>query len=107
VSAATGIGLDRLAQTVAERLGDGHLEVVVETSVGNGRLFAFLSEHAEVLKKDYQDSRVVMDVRIPQRFVGQLLNDAGTEVRNADGTPLAQPNDEDADEEEWVTNGAI
>src|SRR5690606_33626203 len=40
VSAVKRTGLDRLAETVASRLGHGYVEAEIETSVGNGRLFA-------------------------------------------------------------------
>ncbi|MGH7128188.1 MAG: GTPase HflX, partial [Planctomycetaceae bacterium] len=48
VSALTGAGLDRLTEAVAQRLSEGYVEAEIETSVGNGRLFSYLAEHAEV-----------------------------------------------------------
>jgi GTP-binding protein HflX len=98
VSAATGAGLDRLAQEVANRLGEGHVDAVMETSVGNGRLFAYLSEHAEVTNKEYHDSRVTMDVRIPRRFLHSVLADPDVDVRGTDGAPIV-PADREDDEE--------
>jgi GTP-binding protein HflX len=103
VSAAQSIGLDRLAAMVTDRLGQGALHAFVETSVGNGRLFGFLAEHAEVLNKEYVDSRVTIECRIPRRFVSVLTSDPETEVRNPDGTPFRTAEEED-DEEAFSVN---
>jgi GTPase len=72
VSAAQKTGLEQLEQIVAERLSDGYVEATLETGAGNGRLFAFLAEHAEVLNRDYTDSRVTVRCRIPRRLLGAL-----------------------------------
>jgi GTP-binding protein HflX len=104
ISAVDGTGLDRLAQIVADRLGEGYLNLVIETSVGNGKLFGFLSEHAEVTRKDYEENRVTIECRIPRRFVNVLTSDPLTEVRNLDGTPFRTPDEED-EEEAYSVNG--
>ena len=65
VSAIEKTGIDQLARLVAERLGDGYVEATLETSVGNGRLLAYLAAHAEVVRQDYVDSRVTLLCRIP------------------------------------------
>jgi GTP-binding protein HflX len=88
VSAVEGTGLDKLAAMVAERLGQGYLHVKVDTPVGNGKLFAFLSEHADVQDREYHDDRVTITVRIPRRFANVLVDDPQNVVRNADGTLL-------------------
>jgi GTP-binding protein HflX len=80
ISARTGDGLDRLAHVVAERLGDGFVDAEVETSVGNGRLFAFLAEHAEVTDRRYDDSRVTLHCRVPRRLLHKV-NGEDTTVR--------------------------
>ncbi len=79
VSAKTGEGLDQLTAMVVERLSGGFLEAEVETSVGNGRLFAYLSEHAEVLETTYNDGRAVIRCRIPRRFL-HAIADADTTI---------------------------
>ena len=78
VSAATGDGLDRLNAAVAERLADGYLDARIETGAGNGRLRAFLAEHAEVTATDYTDSRVTFSCRIPRRFAYAIPGDDAT-----------------------------
>jgi len=80
ISARTGAGLDRLAEVVAERLGDGFVDAEVETGVGNGRLFAFLAEHAEVTDREYHDSRVTLHCRVPRKLLYKV-NGEDTTVR--------------------------
>lgn len=75
VSAVTGTGLDQLGAVVAEKLADGYLETIVETSVGNGKLLSFLAAHAEIRNREYTDSRVLLDCRIPRRLVPALPDD--------------------------------
>lgn len=75
VSAVTGEGIDRLGRRVAELLGDGFREAEIETDVGNGRLFAFLAEHADVLDRQYRDARVVLRARLANRFAQRLETD--------------------------------
>jgi len=72
VSAATGEGLDRLTEAVAQRLGEGYVDVEIETSVGNGRLLAWLAQHVEISDRRYTDSRVTLDCRLPRSFVERL-----------------------------------
>lgn len=80
VSAVTGEGLDQLAAIVAERLGNGFVDVEVETSAGNGKLFAFLAEHSEILDRQYTDSRVTLTCRLPRPLLWRIQGD-DTEVR--------------------------
>lgn len=98
VSAKERTGLDKLARAVGERLGDGYLEARVETDAGNGRVYAYLSEHADVTHTEYHDSRVTYQCRIPRRFAFGLCR-AGAEVTCADGSPLANGQDQ---EEDWA-----
>ncbi|MEX2287771.1 MAG: GTPase HflX [Planctomycetaceae bacterium] len=79
ISAATGEGFDRLHQAVADRLADGYVNAAVETNVGNGRLLAYLAEHAEVTNTKYHDeTRVTLNCRIPRTFVAKLQGDDTT-----------------------------
>jgi GTP-binding protein HflX len=75
VSAIEKTGIDQLARLVAERLGDGYVEATLETSVGNGRLLAYLAAHAQVVRQDYVDSRVRLLCRIPRRMLHTLPTD--------------------------------
>jgi GTP-binding protein HflX len=83
VSAKRREGLDRLAAVVAERLGQGYVDAEVETSAGNGRLLAFLAEHAEIVDRSYVDGRVKLQCRIPHRFLhGVQAGDATVTLVN-------------------------
>lgn len=75
ISAAKGDGLAQLAETVCSRLAGGFVTVEVETDTGNGKLFAWLSQHAEELSRDYIDeaaSRVRIVCRMARRFVSKM-----------------------------------
>lgn len=72
VSAVTGEGFDQLAAIVAERLGNGFVDVEVETSAGNGKLFAYLAEHSEILDRQYTDSRVTLTCRLPRPLLWRI-----------------------------------
>ncbi len=75
ISAATRMGLDRLAEVVSERLSGGFAEIEIEASVGNGRLLAWLTQHAEELSRTYTDdtsTRVRIVCRIPRQALGGM-----------------------------------
>jgi GTP-binding protein HflX len=92
VSAVKGIGFDRLAEAVSARLASGYVEADIETDVGNGRLFAYLAEHAEVVDKQYADSRVTIRARMPRAVIDRLRSD-GTSISLLHGAmaPAALP----------------
>lgn len=73
ISARTGQGLDKLTEAVSLSLSHSFLDVDVETSVSNGRLLAMLSAYGEVLSRRYNDSRVTVHCRIPQRALAHLF----------------------------------
>ena len=75
ISAAQGLGLDRLHEVVGLRLSGGFVEVEIETGVGNGRLFAWLTQHAAEHSRTYLDdaaTRVRIACRLPQQAVGTM-----------------------------------
>lgn len=75
VSARSGKGLEQLAVAVSDALSRSFLNVDVETSVGNGRLMAYLASHGEVLSRRYEGDRAILHCRIPQRFLGRLSSE--------------------------------
>ena len=93
VSAREKIGFESLEQAVCSRLANGYLDARVTSSVGNGRVYAFLSEHAEVTNTAYENGSVVYDCRIPRRFAYGLTQ-AGALVMNADGSPYEEVSDD-------------
>jgi GTP-binding protein HflX len=84
ISAATGEGLDRLGEAVAARLANGYVDVEIQTGAGNGRLFAYLAEHAEIKSREYTDSRVTLVCRVP-KGIADRLNDDETVVTARNG----------------------
>jgi len=92
ISAATGDGLDRLGDAVAARLADGYVDVAVETGAGNGRLLAYLADHAEIKSREYTDSRVTLVCRVPKALVDRL-SDEETVVTVRNGFASAPTND--------------
>lgn len=73
ISAATGQGIDRLSQVVAERLSGGFMTVEIETSSGNGKLLSWLTQHADELSRAYTDDTSAR-VRITCRMARQYVN---------------------------------
>jgi GTP-binding protein HflX len=77
ISAVAGQGIEQLAAEVADRLGQGYVDAVVETTVDNGRLFAWLAEHGEITDRQYEDSVVRLTCRLPHRFYQAIPADNG------------------------------
>jgi GTP-binding protein HflX len=72
VSARTRSGFDRLHAAVSDALSRSFADIDVETSVANGRMLAYLAAHGEILDRRYDDDRVLLHVRLPQRHLGPL-----------------------------------
>ena len=71
-SAARGDGLDRLAEVVLERLMGPEREVTVRADATDGRLLAWLQQHADILHREVVDTQVVQTVRLPEGLVRQI-----------------------------------
>ncbi len=78
VSAATGQGIDELRDAVGERLSHGFVEAEIETDVGNGRLFAYLERHGNVLDREYTEGRATITCVLPRRFARGIENGTTT-----------------------------
>ena len=73
ISASSGDGLDRLEQAVREMLAEMAMDAEVETTAGNGRVLAYLAQHAQVRDQSYDGhDRVRLRCRLPMRCVGFL-----------------------------------
>jgi GTP-binding protein HflX len=81
ISAGRGEGLDRLEQAVREALHERALEAEVETGVGNGRVLAYLAQHAQIRDRTYDEDRVLLQCRLPRRCL-DFLNEHGAHVRS-------------------------
>jgi GTP-binding protein HflX len=88
ISARSGHGLDRLAAAVSDALSRGFCDIDVETSVGNGRVLAFLAAQGEILSQHYDESQVLVHCRLPRGAVGKLMRDAEVKLR-FHGAPYA------------------
>lgn len=105
VSAHTGQGLDRLSRYIADRLSNGYIEANVESSVGNGRLYAYLNAHSEVYDTQYSESRVIYRCRIARRFFSGLKDDDTTiTILNETGGSAPAINADGAEEEVFETH---
>lgn len=83
VSAVSGEGLDRLTQTVIDRLASGYAIIEIDTPVGNGKLLSQLEDHSLILSREYSsdDSRVTLQARIARRFLPLLKLNEETELK--------------------------
>ncbi len=87
ISAATGLGLDKLNQAVSDALSRTFGDIDVDVAIDDGKLMAYLAAHGEILSKRYFDSHVTIHVRLPDRFLGKVVGHA-LAVRRQDGTVI-------------------
>ena len=81
ISASKADGLERLEIAVRESLDERALDAQVETAVGNGRVLAYLAQHARIDGRTYDgDDKVLLQCRLPRRCV-DFLNENGAHVR--------------------------
>lgn len=81
ISAATGDGLDALEEAVRLALLDRAVDAEIDTGVGNGRVLAYLAQHAQVQDRTYVDDRVLLRCRLPRRCL-TYLSENGACVRS-------------------------
>lgn len=72
VSAYSGEGIDRLEIAVSKALSQGFIEVDIETSVGNGRLLAYLAKYGEILSRTFTEDVVTVHCRVPSKYLGRI-----------------------------------
>jgi len=85
ISAATGEGLDDLRHIMRDRADRSALTTTITMPPSAGRLQAFLSEHADILSREYGNEAVRMEVRLARKHVGTVRKLGGelVEERNA------------------------
>jgi len=88
ISAKDQVGFEQLAFRVSDALSRSFRDVDVETSVGNGKLMAYLANHGEVLSKRYDGVRAIIHCRLPQKYLGRI-NDPDTTIRTRDTESVA------------------
>jgi GTPase len=72
VSAATGQGLDRLADAVIEMISADFANCSIDVDAGNGRVLAYLAAHAEVYRQEFHDNRVSLKCYLPRHLVRHI-----------------------------------
>jgi len=80
ISAGKHEGLDCLERTVRDTLLEQATDAEVETGVGNGRVLAYLAQHAQIQERTYDADRVTLRCRLPQRCL-DFLSENGANVR--------------------------
>lgn len=82
ISAAKREGLEALEHAVRLALLNSAMDVEIETSVADGRVLAYLAQHAQVYDRAYHEEgdRVVIQCRLPRRCLDFLL-EHGAQVR--------------------------
>ncbi len=80
ISAARGEGLDRLEIAVRSALSQRDLEAEIETGVSDGRVLAYLAQHAQIHNTTYDADRVRLHCHLPRRCL-EFLFEHGVDVR--------------------------
>lgn len=80
ISAHSGFGLPNMAQAVSDALTASFVEIELRLPVSDGKTIAWLSSHAEVLSKQYNDDCTIIHCRLPKGAGGKLANQ-GFEMR--------------------------
>ena len=71
-SAVTGEGLEALRDAVSTYVSRRHVDLVIEADPGDGRLLSGLRKWGEVGDITYEDSRVVVRLRVAPRYVARI-----------------------------------
>jgi GTP-binding protein HflX len=72
ISAKTGLGLDRLGETITARYRGGELLLRVVSSQSNGKVQSFLRAHGRIVNEHYADNSIVIDARLGQNHLPDL-----------------------------------
>ena len=72
LSAASGLGLDELANEVRAALDEEMIEVRIETPAGDGRVLAYLKQHATILEQDFGETCARLRCKLPRKCLDYL-----------------------------------
>ena len=86
MSAITRSGFDKFARAVSDALSRTFRRVEIDAEASNGKLLAYLAAHGEVQATEYENDRVTIRCRLPEKYLGRL-NDPEITIRDI------QPND--------------
>ncbi|MBY0228542.1 MAG: GTPase HflX [Gemmataceae bacterium] len=90
VSASHRENLDGLRDAVIEMLASDFAEATVETGQGNGKVLSYLAAHAEILRQEYKDDKVLIRCRLPKQLFHHIMGPNVT-IAFHDGTRLDIP----------------
>ena len=74
VSAKTGDGIESLSRAVSDALSRTFRDVDITMSVSNGKLMAFVAAHADVRSKQFDEDKMVIHCRMPQKYLGKITD---------------------------------
>jgi len=72
VSAKTKLGFEKLHEVVSAALSRSFQDVDIETSIGNGRLLAYLADKGEIVSTQYDEDKVKVHCRISPKDLGRV-----------------------------------
>ena len=72
ISAKTGLGLERLSEVVLAKYKGTELLLRVNSNQSNGRVQSFLRAYGTIIKEQYHDGSVLIEVRLGQNQLGGL-----------------------------------
>jgi GTPase len=72
VSAAGGLGLDRLRDAVMEMLSADFAHVTVDVAAANGKVLAYLAAHADVYRQEFHENRIHLHCYLPRHLVRHI-----------------------------------
>lgn len=72
ISAAQGIGLDRLLERIEEVLATGLVYITVQVPYGRGDLTALFHEHGTVVQTSHDERGTVLEGYLPRRWLEQF-----------------------------------
>lgn len=79
ISAAKGEGVENLENAVRDALHERALRAEVETGIANGKVLAYLAQHAQIFERTYTDDRVLLRCSLPRRCLN-FLSEHGVHV---------------------------
>lgn len=80
ISAKSGIGLSQFSIAVSDALTKHFAELEVRLPLDDGKTMAWLSQHAEIISKQYNDDFAIIHCRLPVSAGGKLASQ-GVDLR--------------------------
>ena len=97
VSAKMKTGFDDLHRVVSDALSRSFKDVDIRTTVGNGKLLAYLAASGEIISTQYSAENVKVHCRIPQKYLGRIEETEDTVITPHNPAGWVNDNGEVAD----------